>query len=190
MVKADETPKSQPVINTDWRVHDQNLMKPILAAALDAIVEVGYHGTSIRKIADRAGLSVPGVYHHYSSKHALLVGIMEFGMEDLWVRTQAAITEAGGDITKEFELYVECMVLFHASRPELAWTALNEIRSWMLNHETYIFNVETASTACWMRSLTMAATRDCLPPLILGKQAPPSSQCAPVLPSGFVKTGN
>jgi len=129
MVKADETPKSQPVINKDWRVHDQNLMKPILAAALDAIVEVGYHGTSIRKIADRAGLSVPGVYHHYSSKHALLVGIMEFGMEDLWVRTQAAITEAGGDITKEFELYVECMVLFHASRPELAWTALNEIRS-------------------------------------------------------------
>src|SRR5699024_2177244 len=61
---------------------------------------------------------------------------------------------------------------------------------WMLNHETYIFNVETASTACWMRSLTMAATRDCLPPLILGKQAPPSSQCAPVLPSGFGKTGN
>src|SRR5699024_12519982 len=60
---------------------------------------------------------------------ALLVGIMEFGMEDLWVRTQAAITEAGGDITKEFELHVECMVLFHASRPELAWTALNEIRS-------------------------------------------------------------
>src|SRR5699024_6641314 len=61
---------------------------------------------------------------------------------------------------------------------------------WMLNHETYIFNVETASTACWMRSLTVAATRDCLPPLILGKQAPRSSHCAPGLPSLFGKTVN
>src|SRR5699024_2312445 len=129
MVKADLTPKTQPAIMQDWRVHDQNMMKPILDAALDAIVEVGFHGTTIRKIADRAGLSVPGVYHHYSSEHALLVGIMQFGMEDLWARTQAAVAEARGDITREFELYVECMVLFHASRPELASTALNEIRS-------------------------------------------------------------
>lgn len=115
--------------NRQWRQFDDDALVPILSAALDAIVEVGFHGTTIRKIADRAGLSVPGVYHHYASKHALLEGIMKAGMEDLWERTSIAVKEAEGDTQREFELYIECMVLFHASRTGLAATALNEIRS-------------------------------------------------------------
>lgn len=129
MVKAEAGPGLSHVQISDWRVNDQETMKPILQAALDAITEVGFHGTTIRKIAQKAGLSVPGVYHHYESKHALLVGIMEFAMDDLWVRTQMAIDEADGSVEQEFEAFVECMVLFHASRPALASAALTEIRS-------------------------------------------------------------
>lgn len=112
-----------------WRRYDRRAMPPILEAALDAIVEMGYHGTTIRKIADRAGLSVPGVYHHYPSKHALLVAIMEFAMEDLWQRTTNAIGEANGVALGELDRYVECMVLFHANEHALASIALTEIRS-------------------------------------------------------------
>lgn len=114
---------------TEWRRYDRHGLTPILQTALDAIVEVGYHGTTIRKIADRTGLSVPGVYHHYPSKHALLVGIMEYAMEDLWQRTVSAVEEANGMPHQELDRYVECMVLFHASEPALASTALTEIRS-------------------------------------------------------------
>lgn len=113
----------------DWRQYSGRGLNPILQAALDAIVEVGYHGTTIRKIADRAGLSVPGVYHYYPSKHALLVGIMEYAMEDLWQRTVSAVSEAEEEPLEELDRYVECMVLFHASEPALASTALTEIRS-------------------------------------------------------------
>ncbi len=113
----------------DWRDFAESSLPPILQAALDAIVEVGFHGTTIRKIAERAGLSVPGVYHYYGSKHDLLHHIMEAGMEDLWTRTTLAMKEADGQTRHEFELYVECLVLYHASHPGIASTALNEIRS-------------------------------------------------------------
>lgn len=129
MTRSETVSEGQSTVVEEWREFEGEALKPILKAALDAIVEVGFHGTTIRKIAHRAGLSVPGVYHHYASKHALLVGVMESGMEDLWERTRLAVDEAAGDTQSEFELYVECMVLFHASRPGLASTALNEIRA-------------------------------------------------------------
>lgn len=131
----------------DWRGYKDDGMKPILKAALDAIVEVGFHGTTIRKIADRAGLSVPGVYHHYESKHALLVAIMEFAMDNLWERTQLAVEEANGSTQQEFDGYVECMVLFHASHPALASAALNEIRS--LNDEARRQHIERRDRQHW-----------------------------------------
>lgn len=133
MVWFDAVSSGSEALVDDWRVYDEEEMKPILRAAMEAIVEVGYHGTSIRKIADRCGLSVPGVYHHYASKHALLAAIMEFAMENLRQRTCLAIKDANGSTQREFAFYVECMVLFHATYPPLASTAQNEIRSLALD---------------------------------------------------------
>jgi AcrR family transcriptional regulator len=140
MTNSEVSPSSPAVADVQWRRFEGDGLGPILNAALEAIVEVGFHGTTIRKIAERAGLSVPGVYHHYASKHALLESIMKTGMEDLWERTCLAVEEADGDIRGEFERYVECMVLFHASRPGLAAMALNEIRS--LNDEAREAHIE------------------------------------------------
>lgn len=129
MQKSDFSEETRSALISNWRHHPTRIDRPILQAALDAIVEVGYHGTTIRKIAERSGLSVPGVYHYYPSKHSILVSIMEFAMEDLWDRTKLAIAEANGSAKQGLDRYVECMVLFHASRPALAATSLNEIRS-------------------------------------------------------------
>jgi AcrR family transcriptional regulator len=92
-------------------------------------MEQGYHGTTIRQVAARAGLSVPGLYHHYPSKHALLVALMSHAMSDLWIRSQLAIEEAGTMLPRQFDLLVECLILFHARRRELAFIAFSEIRS-------------------------------------------------------------
>ncbi|MBM4538977.1 TetR family transcriptional regulator, partial [Rhodococcus hoagii] len=66
-----------------WRHYDDAALPGPLAAALDLFAERGYEGTSIREIASRAGLSVPGLYHHYPSKHALLVALTQGSMVDL-----------------------------------------------------------------------------------------------------------
>lgn len=116
-------------IPVDWRFYPPSPLPSILEAALDCFVEQGYHGTSIREIARRAGLSVPGLYHHFASKQALLVAIVSHAMEELWDRSVAALDEAGNDVGRRLDLLVECLVLFHAHRRDLAFIASSEIRS-------------------------------------------------------------
>lgn len=112
-----------------WRTYESEGLSPVLQGALDCFMEHGYHGTTIRQIADRIGLSVPGVYHYYSSKHDLLVAIMMFAMADLRARSAAALEEAGNNAVKQFYYLVECLVLFHAWRRGQAFIAFSEIRS-------------------------------------------------------------
>jgi AcrR family transcriptional regulator len=112
-----------------WRDYADAFLPPLLQAALDCFVEHGYHGTTIRTVAARAGLSVPGLYHHYHSKQALLVSIMQFAMQDLLARSEDALSEAGAAVEDRFQRLIECLVLFHAHRSELAFIAASEIRS-------------------------------------------------------------
>jgi AcrR family transcriptional regulator len=116
-------------VPVDWRTYPSSPLSLILEAALDCFVEQGYHGTSIRVIAARAGLSVPGLYHHYASKQALLVAIVSHAMGELWDRSAAALEEGGDDVVRRLDLLVECLVLFHAHRRDLAFIAASEIRS-------------------------------------------------------------
>jgi hypothetical protein len=75
-------------VRGSWRDYeDLGLPKP-LAAALEAFVEQGYHGTSIRDVASRSGLSVPGLYHHYPSKQAMLIGLATPGTIPLIASTR------------------------------------------------------------------------------------------------------
>lgn len=118
------------------------VLSPLLQAALDCFSRQGYHGTSIREIASHAGLSVTGVYHHYVSKHALcleactmspsmpmLVAVMVHAMEDLSWRRQAAAEAAGEEPEIQLAAQVECLVLYHARRQDVAFIASSEIRS-------------------------------------------------------------
>ncbi len=43
----------------------------ILEAALDLFSQQGYRGTSIREIAERAGVSTGNVYHHFADKETI-----------------------------------------------------------------------------------------------------------------------
>ncbi len=94
-------------------------LDPVLAAAVAAFAEHGYDGASVRDIARRAGLSVPGLYHHHPSKQAMLLALVESSMNDVLARSHAALVEAGPDPVTRFEALVECLVLFMAHRREL-----------------------------------------------------------------------
>ncbi|MBN9612179.1 MAG: TetR/AcrR family transcriptional regulator [Actinobacteria bacterium] len=49
----------------------------ILQTALREFAEHGYHGTSLNRIAERAGISEAGLRHHFTNKDALLVAVLE-----------------------------------------------------------------------------------------------------------------
>ncbi len=112
----------------DWRTFEPLVLPPPLAAALAAFVEFGYHGASIRTIADRAGLSVAGLYHYHATKQELLAELHEITMTDLLQRAHAAVGE-GTDPISRFKYLVECLSLFHTYRLGLSFIGASEMHS-------------------------------------------------------------
>jgi AcrR family transcriptional regulator len=101
----------------------------ILLAALRCFVEKGYHGTSVRDIATQAGLSVPGLYHHFPSKTALLERLMDQTMDDLITQTGGAFSRARSDPVDRFTAVIMAHVRFHCERPEESFLGNSELRS-------------------------------------------------------------
>ena len=97
---------------------------PVLAGAIKAFVATGYHGASMRSIAQFANMSVPGVYHHYPSKQDLLVKILDITMTDLHWRLQRA-RDDGNDPVERVALVVEALALFHTRRSDLSFIAVD-----------------------------------------------------------------
>lgn len=125
---VDEASVSPEEVLLDWRAYPPLVLEQPLHAALTAFLEFGYHGATMREIAQRAGLSVPGVYHYFSSKQEMLVAILDLTMDDLLARSRAARGE-GRDPVMRFALLVECLALYHTHRRELGFVGASEMRS-------------------------------------------------------------
>jgi len=54
----------------------------ILAAALPLFAQQGYRGASLASIASAAGLTQPGLLHHFRSKEELLLGLLDWRDRD------------------------------------------------------------------------------------------------------------
>jgi AcrR family transcriptional regulator/DNA-binding XRE family transcriptional regulator len=112
----------------DWRAFPPLTLDPVLASALDAFVKTGYHGTTMRSLADHAGMSVPGIYHHYRDKQDLLVRLLDISMTELHWRVDSARDEASTSV-EQVALIVEALALYHTHRRELAFIGATEMRS-------------------------------------------------------------
>ena len=111
-----------------WREFLPMPIDPVLSAAIEAFVETGYHGATMRSLAARAGMSVPGVYHHYRDKQDLLVRILDITMAELHWRVRAARDEGKASVDR-VGLIVEALALYHTHRRELAFIGASEMRS-------------------------------------------------------------
>jgi len=112
----------------DWRAYPPVALDAPLTAALEAFVEVGYHGATMRDVARRAGLSVPGIYHHYASKQEMLLTILVLTMRDLARRCYLVLEQTDGTVERFCGL-VENLVLFHTHRRDVAFVSASEMRS-------------------------------------------------------------
>ncbi len=114
----------------NWREFADIEMDVALRAALACIVRKGYHGCSIRDIAEEANSSVSALYHYYPSKQAMLVALFELTMTDLLHRAKAARDECDpSDHVARFSRLVESLTLYHSYRKELAFVGTSEMRS-------------------------------------------------------------
>ena len=100
---------------TNWRSQEELELPPILAASRDAFCEAGYHGTSVRDIARRVGVTVPALYYHYDNKEALLLAILDASIDHLTTLCQGALAEAGPAPDDRFLNLIECITLYEAN---------------------------------------------------------------------------
>ncbi len=99
----------------------------IMLAAADAFAERGFHATTTRDIASRAGLSPAGVYVHFASKEVLLFELSRRGHErarDLLV----AAREAGPTPTDALRSIVGGFSRWHAEHYSLGRIVQFEFR--------------------------------------------------------------
>ena len=69
-------------------------------AAMELFIKNGYHATSMRQIAEHAGLALGGIYNHFSSKDEIFEGIVVD--KHPYKRVLPLILEAQGETTEDF----------------------------------------------------------------------------------------
>jgi AcrR family transcriptional regulator len=101
----------------------------LLDAALACFVAQGYHGTTMRDIAARAGLAVSASYYYFPSKLDLLRRIMSRVTEDLEAALVGAEWAAGDDPSARLVAIVRAHVLFHTHRRAESFIGNSELRA-------------------------------------------------------------
>lgn len=101
----------------------------IVDAAIAAMFEHGYHGTSVRQIADRAGMSVANVYYYFPSKHDLLFRFMEDSAIGLLAQLDDMLQHTPADPRLRLSGAVRLFVVRHTARQAAAFVAATELRA-------------------------------------------------------------
>jgi AcrR family transcriptional regulator len=100
----------------------------IIEAGIELMSERGYNATSIRAIAKRAKMSTANLYHHFSSKQALLMHIVDDGIVRLRRDTDEAIEAADG-VLEELDAVIRAHVVAHAERRSISFLTTSELRN-------------------------------------------------------------
>jgi AcrR family transcriptional regulator len=101
----------------------------LLAAAVAAFAEHGFHGTTTRDIATRAGLSPAGLYVHYPSKAALLGHLSSLGHEAAADLVDRSLAPDGSAPAVRLHRMVAAFVAWHAEHHQVARVVQYELRS-------------------------------------------------------------
>ncbi|WP_083542116.1 TetR/AcrR family transcriptional regulator [Kribbia dieselivorans] len=112
----------------------------LFTAAADAFSQKGFHATTTRDIASRAGLSPAGVYVHFSSKEDLLYRLSREGH----VVARDALREAAAaasDPEDALRALVTSFAQWHAENYQLAHIVQYEFRHLSDEHRTEVLRL-------------------------------------------------
>jgi AcrR family transcriptional regulator len=117
MSTAEETTSGggAPSEGEPWAEVTPEAARRLLVAAVDAFAERGYHATTTRDIAGRAGMSPAALYIHYKTKEELLHRISRLGHDKALdiLRTAA---QGEGDAGERLADAVRSFVRWHAAQ--------------------------------------------------------------------------
>jgi len=108
---------SAPTARRERAYHHRDLRNALIAAALEALPDVGAESLSLRDIARRAGVSSAAPYHHFADRDALVAAVAGECAQRLLDALDAAVAEAGDDQLRRFQLTGVAFIRFAVTYP-------------------------------------------------------------------------
>ncbi|MFK0019263.1 TetR/AcrR family transcriptional regulator [Streptomyces sp. NPDC090798] len=111
-----------------WAEVTPDAARRLLVAAVEAFAERGYHATTTRDIAGRAGMSPAALYIHYKTKEELLHRISRIGHDKALDIVRGA-AQGGGGAAERLTDAVRSFVRWHAGQHTTARVVQYELEA-------------------------------------------------------------
>ncbi|QDQ10654.1 TetR/AcrR family transcriptional regulator [Streptomyces spectabilis] len=129
-----------------WAEVSPDAARRLLVAAVEAFAERGYHATTTRDIAGRAGMSPAALYIHYKTKEELLHRISRLGHDKALTILRTA-ADGGGSASERLADAVRSFVRWHAGHHMTARVVQYELDALGPEHRTEIVALRRKSDA-------------------------------------------
>jgi AcrR family transcriptional regulator len=101
----------------------------LIVAMLNAVADLGYLETNVQDVIDRAGVSRPTFYEHFSNKEDCFLAAFDTSAERLRKKIHAAARK-GGDVWRDRVRFgLEALLRFAMREPDTASTLIVEARA-------------------------------------------------------------
>lgn len=101
----------------------------LIVAMLNAVADLGYLETNVQDVIDRAGVSRPTFYEHFSNKEDCFLAAFDTSAERLRKKLHAAARK-GGDVWRDRVRFgLEALLRFAMREPDTARTLVVEARA-------------------------------------------------------------
>ena len=99
------------------KYHHGNLRHTLLTIASELLAEDGVNGLSLRKMAQRAGVSHNAPYMHFANKEAVLAAIAQEGFKLLEIEVESATSQAENNARQKLLAASKAYVRFALDHP-------------------------------------------------------------------------
>jgi AcrR family transcriptional regulator len=122
-----------------------------VALAAELFAERGYRATTVREIAESAGVLSGSLYHHFDSKESIIDELLSSYLDELLAQYRAIVSEGGTSIEVLSNLVRVAFKSF--DRHRAAITVFQNERQYLLNFPrfSYLAKTELAFSRLWMK---------------------------------------
>jgi AcrR family transcriptional regulator len=123
----------------------------LIAIAADLFAERGYRSTTVREIADAAGVLSGSLYHHFDSKESIIDELLSNYLDELLATYREIVSEGGSSIEVLSRLVHAAFSSF--DRHRAAIMVFQNERQYLLNYPRfdYLAKSEQAVSRLWLK---------------------------------------
>jgi AcrR family transcriptional regulator len=107
---------------------EKTILPRVLRAAVELFVERGIDGTTIRDIAERAGVSEGALYRHFKSKDALAWNIFSTHLNEFSIELFGKVSQKSSIKDKIHAYILACFSAFEEDRDLFSYLIISEHR--------------------------------------------------------------